>query len=160
MGSSPVPRRPSSTRIRTTRTGRQGKPTRSRLDFTEMYDALLSTSQTTWVGPTIMNAMHLSRYDRGDLILGSGGSANLWRLRGLGVKPCNSARLARQWEMRDDMLYTPVRKGLLVLELMPEVRHDYGHILESVQNRCTVASEIPLESEGLGCAEGPLPPEP
>ena len=48
----------------------------------------------------------------------------------------------------------------LVLDLVPGVRHDSGHILESFRNRCTAASEIPLESRGLGCAEGPLPPEP
>ena len=49
---------------------------------------------------------------------------------------------------------------LRVLDLVPEVRHDSGHILESIRSRCTVASEFPLESTGLGCAEGPLPPEP
>ena len=48
----------------------------------------------------------------------------------------------------------------MVLDLVPEVRHDSGHILESARSRCTVASEIPLKSKGLGCAEGPLPPEP
>ncbi len=47
-----------------------------------------------------------------------------------------------------------------VLELSHRVRHTSGHILESVRSRCTAASEIPLKSRGLGCAERPLPPEP
>lgn len=47
----------------------------------------------------------------------------------------------------------------LVLDLVPEVRHDSRHILEPFRNRCTVALEIPLKSKGLGCAEGPRPPE-
>lgn len=48
----------------------------------------------------------------------------------------------------------------LVLDLVPGVRHDSGHILESFRNRCTAASEIPLESRGLDCPGGSLPPEP
>lgn len=43
----------------------------------------------------------------------------------------------------------------LVLELMLQVRHDSGHILESGRHRCTVVRENPLKSWGLGSRAGP-----